>query len=172
MNTKSKIVVLLEQSSDFKLLSELLEKNYEIIKPEKFPSDSLKYDSAKGDSISLSQFKGNYILVDFWSTTCGPCLPEIPRLKLLWDRYGDDNFKIVSISLDRKFDALALFVDEQEMTWPQISQIEKWQGEIVRLYNVNAIPKTYLLNSSGEIIEKDLRGDEMIQVIDDIMSNQ
>lgn len=120
--------------------------------------------------ISLSDMDGQYVLLDFWATWCGPCLPEIPHLKTLWDRFGDKNFNIIGISLDRQKSDLTAFLEEKKIDWPQVLETEGWDGEITKLYNVVGIPRTYLLNPQGEIIAKDLRGEEMIKEIDRYMS--
>lgn len=124
----------------------------------------------EGKDISLSDLNGQYVLLDFWATWCGPCLPEIPHLKALQNKYEDANFKIVGISLDRQKSDLTDFVDERNIDWPQILETEGWDGKIIELYNVVGIPRTYFINPQGDIVAKDLRGEEMVKEIETHMN--
>ena len=123
-----------------------------------------------GNEITLSELKGQYVLLDFWATWCGPCLPEIPHLKNLWEKYGDTNFEIVGISLDSNKKELVDFVDEKNLGWPQILVTKSWQGKIPEKYNVVGIPRTYLIDPDGKILAKDLRGKGMIKEIEKHLS--
>lgn len=126
-------------------------------------------ETLDGDSISLSNFEGNYTVLEFWSTWCGPCMPEIPHLKALWKDYSDSNFRIVGISLDEDKSDVKTFIDKEEMEWPQIVQAAGFDGALTDTFNVNGIPRMYLLDPNGTIIAKDLRGEEMVSHIDSLM---
>ncbi len=123
-----------------------------------------------GQEISISKFKGQFVLLEFWATWCGPCIPEIPHLKKLHNRYQDDNFSIVGISLDRDKDALVKFINEREIEWFQIYVENGWKSEIPRLFNVAGIPRMYLIGPEGNIVARDLRGKEMVTKIDQLVS--
>lgn len=125
-----------------------------------------------GQELSLADLVGQYVLLEFWATWCGPCLPEIPHLKSLHENYDQDNFKIVGISLDRDKETLIDFIQDREMTWVQIFEEDGWEGELPRLYNVAGIPRMYLLDPNGIIIEKDLRGEEMISKVESLIGEQ
>jgi peroxiredoxin len=130
------------------------------------------FQSIDGDEISLGSLQGQYTILEFWATWCGPCIPEIPHLKSLYEKYGDDGFTIIGISLDRDKDTLVDFIAERDMVWPQIYVSDGWEAELPRLFNVSGIPRMYLLDPDGIIIDRDLRGDEMVSKIESLMDGQ
>jgi len=129
-------------------------------------------ETLDGDYISLASLEGQYVLLEFWATWCGPCIPEIPHLKSLNEKYHQDNFKIVGISLDQDKETLINFIDDREMEWVQVFTEEGWEGELLRLFNVSGIPRMYLIDPEGNIIGKDLRGEEMVTKVESLMGDQ
>lgn len=136
------------------------------------PAPAFKALTLDGSEISLSGLQGNYVLMEFWATWCGPCIPEIPYLKQLHESYGDQNFKIVGVSLDRDKDTLREFIAEREMNWPQIFEEDGWEDEITRAFNVAGIPRMYLIGPEGTIIAKDLRGEEMVAEVRNLLARE
>lgn len=123
-----------------------------------------------GENVSLSEMEGKLVLLDFWATWCGPCIPEIPNLKMLSEKYDNDKFEIISISLDQDKEALTEMIEEKEIEWKQVHQEKTWEGEIAEFYNVAKLPRKYLINPEGEIVAKDIRGEEMIEEVEKQMS--
>lgn len=131
-----------------------------------------EFQTVDGDNISLSNLKGQFVILEFWATWCGPCIPEIPHLKSLYESYQNDGFMVVGISLDRDKETLMNFIDEREMEWPQIYIEDGWEGELPRLFNVSGIPRMYLLDPEGNIIGRDLRGEEMVSKVESLIAEQ
>ena len=110
-----------------------------------------------GKVLSLDDFRGKFLLLDFWATWCAPCVSELPALKALHEEYRDEpRFAIVSLSLDESSDDLARLVKEQGLAWPQA--LLGPDSPIAAAYGATAIPATFLIDPDGRIVAKDLRG--------------
>jgi peroxiredoxin len=125
----------------------------------KFPDFSEK-DSA-GKPLSIANYKGKVVLLDFWATWCGPCVHELPNVIKTYDTHHKQGFEIIGISLDKDQEKLASFTKEKNMTWVQYFDGLVWQNKLAVKYGVNSIPATYLLDGQGTIIGKDLRGEDL-----------
>jgi peroxiredoxin len=116
-----------------------------------------------GKAVSLSDFRGKYLLVDFWASWCGPCRKENPHVVTAYSQYKDKNFEILGISLDNPgskqnwLDA----IQKDGLVWPQVSDLKGWQNAVALQYNVQSIPHNILLNPQGVIIAKNLRGENL-----------
>ncbi len=126
----------------------------------------------EGEAVSLSDLRGNVVLLEFWAVWCGPCHPEIPYLKEVWEKYQDDNFMLLGISLDRDADELNQFIEEEGMTWPQIFEGEVWDAELAEKYNVRGIPRAYLIDSDGRIAARDFRREQKVEEVRKLMDDQ
>lgn len=125
-----------------------------------------------GKKVALANFKGKYVLVDFWATWCVPCVAEIPNLVKAYNSYKDKNFDIISISLDRP-DSKELWikkVKEFNMIWPQVSELKWWNGPSALLYHISSVPANFLLDTTGKIIAMNLRGDALQKKLAEIIS--
>ena len=128
-------------------------------------------ESLEGETITLSELKGKYVLLEFWAIWCGPCLPEIPYLKKVFETYEkSDEFKMIGVSLDKDSDLLKKFVLDNDIHWTIIKDQqlteEKWNGAIAYLYAAsNGIPKSFLIDKEGIIVELDLRKDDLLPVL-------
>ncbi len=114
-----------------------------------------------GKEISLTSFRGKYLLIDFWASWCGPCRKENPNVVAAYNQYKDKNFEILGVSLDNKKDAWLGAIEKDGLTWPQVSDIGGWKNAVAQQYAVQSIPQNFLLDPSGKIIAKNLRGDEL-----------
>ena len=113
--------------------------------------------------VKLSQWagKGNYVLVDFWASWCGPCRQEMPNVIQNYERYHAKGFEVVGVSFDQKKDAWVAAVQQMGMRWPQMSDLKGWQCAASDIYGVRSIPASVLLDPQGKIIAIDLRGNAL-----------
>lgn len=116
--------------------------------------------SITGESIDLSEYRDKVVLLEFWSTTCGPCIKELPNLKDLYASLKDEgDFIMIGISLDTDIERVRHFLDERNIEWRQI--FDNGFGNISKQYNAAFIPRTYVINKNGDIAYKDLRGENL-----------
>lgn len=108
-----------------------------------------------GEALSLEQYRGQVVLLDFWATWCPPCIAEIPNVKKTYEKYKDQKFQIVGISLDRSREPLEAYIEKENLTW-----LHYWDniGKVSNLYKVQGIPSTFLIDGEGVIRKTNLRG--------------
>jgi thiol-disulfide isomerase/thioredoxin len=125
----------------------------------------------KGNAIALSDYvgKGKYVLLDFWASWCPPCREEMPNLVKLYNQYKSKKFEIVAYSLDKNAEAWQKGIRTLKMSWPQMSDCAYWDSPAVKLYAVQGIPCTILIDPEGNIIKRDLRGKELAETLKDLV---
>ncbi len=107
-----------------------------------------------GNLIGLSNFKGKYILLDFWSSNCGPCILELPNLLRNYQEYKDRGFEIMSISFDKKKSDWLKAVKDYNMIWTSVSDLKGSDSDVIMTYNVYFMPTYFLIDTEGIIIDK------------------
>jgi len=125
-----------------------------------------------GSILSLQEAMGKVTLIDFWASWCRPCRQENPNVVNVYNQYKDQGFKIISISLDKpgEKERWLKAIADDKMDWQHISNLEFWSDPIARLYGVRAIPATYILDETGRIVAKDLRGPALGQKIGELLN--
>lgn len=123
-----------------------------------------------GKSFKLSSLSGKHVLIDFWASWCGPCRAENPTMLNAYNAYKGKNFEIVAISLDDNKDAWKRAVDQDNLPWIQVSDLQGFKNEVAVMYGIKAIPRNFLIDPDGKIVAKNLRGDELGKVLYAIFS--
>ncbi len=120
--------------------------------------------------VSLSDFKGKYVLVDFWASWCGPCRAENPNVVKAFNQYKDKNFTILGVSLDQpgKKQLWLDAIHKDGLWWNHVSDLKFWDNAVAKQYGIRAIPQNLLIDPSGKIIAKNVRGEELSKKLQEI----
>jgi peroxiredoxin len=125
------------------------------------PAPAFVQNDASGKPVSLASFKGQYLLLDFWASWCGPCRAENPNVVKAYQKFHPKGFAILGVSLDESKDRWLAAVKKDQLSWTQVSDLKGWQNSVADLYGVKGIPMNYLLDKEGKILAKGLRGEDL-----------
>lgn len=122
-----------------------------------------------GKKIRLADFRGKYVLIDFWASWCVPCRADNPNLVKALNTYRNRNFTILSISLDSERNAWLKAIKEDGMTWTNLSDLKAFKNEVSNKYNVYAIPENFLIDPQGIIVSKGLHGEGLLMTLEKLI---
>ena len=124
--------------------------------------------------VSLSSFRGKYLLIDFWASWCGPCRQENPNVVKVFNQYKDRGFTILGVSLDRtgQKDKWLKAIHDDQLTWTHVSDLKFWDNAVSKQYGIRAIPQNLLLDPEGKIIAKNLRGEDLAKKLAEIFAGK
>lgn len=122
------------------------------------PAPEIELPNPDGKSVKLSDLRGKYVLIDFWAAWCKPCRQENPNVVRLYNQYKDKGFEVFGVSLDRTREDWVKAIADDGLTWTQVSDLKYFNSAAAELYQIDAIPATYMIDPDGNIIAKDLRG--------------
>ncbi len=137
----------------------------------------LELTNSQNQNVNISSVKGNYFLIEFWTTWCGPCRAELPNLKNAYNKYHNKGFDIFSISLDNSQEKWIKSIKQMDTPWPQSiiknpdsykSIFEPFESEVARVYAVLNVPSNYLVDPDGVIVAENLRGQTLIDELNRI----
>lgn len=132
------------------------------------PAPEIDLPQPNGENLKLSDLRGQYVLIDFWASWCGPCRRENPNVKRVYDQYHDKGFEILGVSLDKTKQAWLTAIEQDGLNWRHVSDLKYWQSAVVPEYQVQGIPLTFLVDKEGNIIAKNLRGPALDQKLAEI----
>ena len=121
-----------------------------------------KYD---GGDFKLSDYRGKYVLFDFWATWCAPCIAEIPNLANADKTYGGEGFEVIGLSVDDKIDKPKAFLKKRKLDYTQGYLSPERYEEVANMYGITSIPSIWLIGPDGKIIAKDLHGDALKEAV-------
>lgn len=160
----------LKKTSEGKSLEKLIKKFAIPDSGKKAPDFSAK--TPEGKVLSLKESLGKVTIIDFWASWCGPCRKENPNVVKLYNEFHEKGLNIIGVSLDKDAEKWKKAIADDQLTWNHVSNLQEWNDPIAKLYAVNSIPQTFILNKYGVIVARDLTGEALRNKVIEILNTK
>ncbi|RZK64369.1 MAG: TlpA family protein disulfide reductase, partial [Pedobacter sp.] len=124
-----------------------------------------------GKSVSIAEFKGKYVLIDFWASWCIPCRKENPNVVSAYAKYHSKGFQILAVSLDTSKSSWLKAIKNDNLSWTHVSDLGGWENEVSRMLKVSEVPSNILVDQNGIVIAKNLKGDNLHRKLAELFDN-
>ncbi|WP_018613104.1 TlpA disulfide reductase family protein [Segetibacter koreensis] len=142
------------------------EKTYALLNQ---PAPDLTMNDVNGKPVSISSFKGKFVLIDFWASWCGPCRQENPNVVAAYNQFKNKNFTVLGVSLDEDKAAWQKAIEKDHLTWTHMSDLKQWESAAVQAYGFDGIPFNVLVDPAGKIIASSLRGQDLTNKLSEVL---
>jgi peroxiredoxin len=132
------------------------------------PAPGFSIPDTAGKLVDLYDFKGTYVLIDFWASWCAPCRAANPELVEVYGQFSDRGFTIVGISVDESEERWKKAIETDQLPWTNLSNLRGWDS-VSETYGVKAIPQNFLLDPDGIIIDKNIETGRLIEKLDNLL---